>query len=89
MTPLQIEILLWYHSRMTDFREGDFSAPAVRAAIDAFRDETKLIETIPREKLATNVNYTYRLTDRGRAYVDALMTLPLPVCRWEIPASAA
>jgi hypothetical protein len=38
VNPLQVEILLWYFSRARDYRDGDFSAPAVRAQIDNFRE---------------------------------------------------
>lgn len=85
MTPLQIEILFWYHVRRVDYREGDFSAPAVRAAIDQFRDETGLLEVMEPD-LSPGDSRTYRTTDKARAYLEALQAMPLPVCRWEIPA---
>lgn len=37
MSPLQIEILMHYYTRSTDYRNGDFAAPAVRESIDYFR----------------------------------------------------
>lgn len=83
MSPLEIEILLWYFARCSDFRDGDFSAPAVRGAIDTFRDVDKLIEPI-----ASGIA-SYQLTERGKAYVNALLAIPLPVCRWEIPQQTA
>lgn len=88
MSPLQIEILLWYRARMVDYREGDFSAPAVRAAIDDFRDRSELLAKNPHAGEGGDFR-TYRLTDRGDAFVDAILSLPLPVCRWEIPQQAA
>lgn len=37
MTPLQIEIVLHYYVRPTDYRDGDFTAPAVSQALDHFK----------------------------------------------------
>lgn len=86
MSPLEIEILLWYRARGTDFRDGDFRAPAVREAIDRFRDKDDLLE----KGLQTPGSYAaYRLTDRGNAFVAAILALPLPICRWEIPEAEA
>lgn len=87
MTPLCLDILLWYHCRAADYREGDFSAPAVREAIDRFVGTLNLLETVPPPNMA---GYrTYRLTPRGQAYVDHVLSIPLPVCRWEIPGSVS
>ena len=84
MTPLQVDILLWYHARRSDYREGDFSAPSVRAAIDEFRDNSDMLAKNPHACEKGDYR-TYRLTDRGEAFVKAILELPLPVCRWEIP----
>lgn len=82
MCPLEIEILLWYYTRANDYRDGDFSAPAVRETIDRFRGEDGLIApTVAPTNGEQKVERAYRLTDRGQAYVNALMALPLPVCR--------
>lgn len=83
MTPLQIDILFWYQGRGTDYRDGDFSAPAVRSEMDAFRGELGLLEAFT---AASPGDYrSYRLTPRGQAYVDYIQSVPLPMCRWEIP----
>lgn len=86
MSPLEIEILLWYRVRGTDFRDGDFRSPVVRQTINRFRDEDYLLEKVPQ---TPGVYATYRLTDRGNAFVTAILALPLPVCRWEIPSTEA
>lgn len=88
MTPLGIDIVLWYYSRAVDYREGDFAAPAVREAINEFRDALNLLEVIPVDGKPRSEHRTYRLTERGRAYVSALIMLPLPVCQWVIPSPA-
>lgn len=89
MTPLEMEILIHYYGHAgDDYREGNFEAPVVRETIDAFRDREKLIRyTTDEEKKAMPCGYSqcYTLTDRGRVYVEALMTVPLPVQVWVMP----
>jgi len=82
MTPLEIEILLHYYYSGEDFRKGDFSAPAVRAAIDLFQvlDGGSLLTKDP-----CDMEKNYTITDRGRAYVNALCSMPLPVSKWVMP----
>lgn len=77
MTPLQIEILLHYHCCPGDYRDGDFAAPAVREAIDGFRDAGLLKDS--------GQGRIYEPTDGVRAYVDALCAVPLPVLQWVVP----
>lgn len=89
MTPLEIDILLWYHTRAVDYREGDFSAPAVRQTIDNFRDVLGLLQAVAPDERLDGDYRTYRLTERGRVYLDALMDLPLPEQRWVVPGLAA
>lgn len=84
MTPLQIEILLWYHGRAEDFERLD--APAVREAVDEFKGPLGMLEL--RAPAGGGDYRTYQLTERGRAYINALLMLPLPVCHWVIPAPA-
>ncbi|SRR5258708_18365750 len=101
MSPLQIEILLHYNSRVDDYRNGDHNAPAVREAFDWFVREL-LLEPVATmtlckaglkpepgrvyfaEKLPTP---KYRVTERGRAYVESLCMTPLPQRRevWVTP----
>lgn len=79
MTPLDIEILLHYHSRANDFRDGDFTAPAVAETIDSFRFAKDLLQS---DNLGPR---KYKLTERGDAHVLALLNLPLPVAVWVTP----
>lgn len=88
MSPLEIDIVLWYHTRAVDYRDGDFSAPAVRQTIDAFKGALGLLELFPDGERPTGDCRTYRLTERGRAYVTALTALPLPTCQWVICSPA-
>lgn len=84
MTPLQIEILLHYYCHGNDYRDGDFSAPAVREAIDVFK-EIKMLEqdTDPRSPR------TYRATPRCNYYVEYLCRIPLPEQSWTITPPTA
>ena len=85
ITPLCLEILLHYFWSSEDYQQGDFSALAVREAIDHFRDRTKMLEAVPDELR----HRTYRLTARGHAYIEHILSIPFPECRWEIPEPVA
>jgi hypothetical protein len=78
MSPLQIEILLHYYKAADDFRDGDFSAPAVRKAINIFREEGYLRS----EKSVSG--RCYDLSPKGYVYVTALMDVPEPVQHWVV-----
>lgn len=80
-TPLEMQILLHYYYSPEDYRQGDYSAPAVRQAINSFRDELGLI----REKSERDGYGLYEITERGRVLVDAALETPLPVQVWVIP----
>ena len=85
MSPLEIEILLHYYCCPTDYRDGDFSAPAVQDAIERFRDEINLLE--PTQSMDVYHDPHYRITERGRVFVEALCNMPLPVKTWVMPES--
>ena len=81
MTPLMLEILLWYHSRSSDFRDRmTMDAPAVREAFEWFI-EKDLLELHPEPVL---FECQYRLTERGRVHVQWLLieAAKLPVRCW-------
>ncbi len=82
MSPLEIGILLHYHISPVDYRDGDFTAPAVRNAIDEFVSNGMLGPSVGGE---TQYSAAYQITDKGRFYVDALCSVPLPVATWFIP----
>ena len=88
MTPLEIEILLHYYTRSNDYRDGDFSFPAVRETLDCFREDLNLIEYWPEDD-NTRPDQTYRLTERGRIYAEALKAVPLPIQIWVMPDTSA
>jgi hypothetical protein len=81
-TPLQLQILLHYYCSAADFRDGDFSAPAVRHTIDWFRDSEQLLRAIPPSEA---VHGMYAITERGRCLIDHILETPAPVQMWVIP----
>jgi hypothetical protein len=77
MTPLEIQIALIYHATANDFRDGDFSAPAVRDAIDWFVDVGFLkLRTIEAG------NSIYTKTGKLDAYCKKLCSIGLPKQTW-------
>ena len=87
MTFLEIKMLIHYAVSGTDYRDGDFSAPAVRHTIDVFRGEFGLLESIEEEEHdgTTKLLPMYRITERGRVFVEALARVPLPEQAWVMP----
>lgn len=79
MTPLDLEIILYYNSHLTDFRNGELTAPAVASSIKMLLGEGILIRATEPDFLR------YTISEKGRFYVDALCSLPLPVATWIIP----
>lgn len=77
MSPLQIEIMLHYQVCGDDYREGDFDAPAVRDAIEGFKQQEMLRE-------AHYKNRCYEITAKGHAYVKALCAVPEPHIQWVV-----
>ena len=84
MTPLEIEILLHYYTRAVDYRDGDFTAPAVRQALDSFY-ELGMLRHATRK--SDSGPLSYEVTERAEAYIQALCALPLPVQKWVMPPS--
>jgi hypothetical protein len=85
VTPLQIEILLHYHCRADDYRNGDHTAPAVKEAIDWFltndmvRHEGFRLEYLEDGR---TLAARYALTSRGKAFIEYLQMIPLPTASW-------
>lgn len=77
MTPLHIEIMLHYYAMGDDFRGGDFSAPAVGEFLEWLDDEKMIYRSL-------SGHPKFRITDKGRAYVDYLRAVPLPVVKYVI-----
>lgn len=90
MTPLEIEILMHYGTRMDDYRGGDHSAPAVKEAISRFMEEGLLTHqgfTVERFDDGT-LKARYAVTERCRFYLEELCKVPLPIQKWVMPDAA-
>ena len=83
MTPLEIDILLHYYTTPVDYRDGDFSAPAVRKAVDEFVADGLLRPT--KQKSGGIGPLSYETTERAQVFLQALCALPLPELRWVMP----
>lgn len=83
MTPLELDILLHYYCCANDYRDGDFSAPAVRQTIELFKHMENPLLMVDHEP----THATYKLTERGHFYIRHLLSIPLPERRveWFIP----
>ena len=88
MRPIDIEVLLHYYTRGDDYRDGDFSAPAVRELIDIFTSELDLLRASMRERKFGQPMAAYEITERGKVYIEALMRVQLPVQKWVMPDAA-
>ncbi len=75
MSPLEVSILIHYHCFPGDFRDGDFSAPAVREAIDYFVAQGML-------RTPTHRRTYYEATDGCSMYVKQICSVPLPSLKW-------
>lgn len=76
MTPLEIEILLHYHTRGVDY--PTFDPPSQSNALDYFLSNEYLRDAGP----AAHVRY--RPTDKLHAFCSALCNVPEPVKVWEV-----
>ncbi len=79
MTPLEIDILLHYHTRGIDY--PDLSPPAQQSTIVGFLTDGYLEhgDNMPED------NMKYHPTDKLHFYVDAICSVPEPVQIWVIP----
>lgn len=75
MSPLEIEMLLHFHARADAYPWN--GSPAESEALQRFRAEGLVMEPV-------NVDLV-KLSERGRAYIRFITTLPLPVANWTIP----
>lgn len=85
MTVFELGILLHYYARVDDCDACNRNVPIWRETVEMFLRE-ELLRRAP-EPIR---DACYEITDRGRAFVDALQTVPLPTQHWRVewPASA-
>lgn len=79
-TPIEIEIALHYYYHVGDFREGDFSAPAVRDTLFKFEQFGLLDRTEH-----PGADRRYGRTEALEIYVNALCSVGYPVKTWVMP----
>ena len=76
MSPLVLDAILHYHTTPGDYRDGDFSAPAVKEMISWMCDEALIVK---------HPNGSYKATERLHAVVKKLCSIELPELRWVYP----
>ena len=82
MTPFELDILLHYYSRADDHPVMFDNPPIWPQTRDHFKAEELLGER-PADK--RHGDALYYLTERGKAYIEAVLALPLPVQVWVMP----
>ena len=80
MTPFEISILLHYHTRPGDFRDGDFGSPLCTPTMEEFVSLGLLAH-------CKGGDQCYTSTEATSVYVAALCSVPAPVQRWVIPVA--
>ncbi len=81
MTPLHIDIMLHYNIGDSDYRDGDFSAPAVREFVQDLITYD-LLERFPQDE---DCKFKCGITEKGRAWINGLCQTPMPVQKWVMP----
>jgi hypothetical protein len=84
VSPLCIEILLHYHCRADDYRNGDHTAPAVKDALNWFLSHDMIRHEGFNPEFVENgvLKARYALTARGKAFVEYLQMIPPPTASW-------
>jgi hypothetical protein len=77
VTPYEINILLHYYSRAEDHPDISRNPPIWRPTMFSFAERGLICD-------GTH-GVSYGLTDRGRAYIEALQRIPLPQQVWVMP----
>lgn len=87
MSPYGIKILLHYYAIPEEHEDAQRTPPIWTSTIDDFLLEGLLRPSRPDEiDPSRYATATFQITERGRAYCDALQRVPLPVQVWVIPS---
>lgn len=81
MTPFELDILLHYFACADDHPVVHRNPPIWPETRDAFIAEDLMADNLP----DSGRTATYRLTERGRAYIEFVLAVPLPVNTWQLP----
>lgn len=90
VSPYEIDILLWYHTRAEDHPDTERQPQIWRPTMQRFLEQG-LLEFISEHERDATYPMMYRPTDRCRAYCEALCSVPLPEHSWVVnwPSRAA
>ena len=75
LTPLHLEILIWYHTRGVDM--PTLGAPATQEYLKHFLDDGILRPTCGASRCVSD-----ELTEKGDAFLEALLMVKYPIQRW-------
>jgi len=78
VTPFEFDILLWYRAHAKDHPVTYENPPIWPETRDAFIG----LELLEQVQTGDAREAIYRLTERGRVFVDAALATKLPVKRW-------
>jgi len=81
VTPYEIDILLWYYTRVSDHPTVAVNPPIWAGTRQDFLN-CGLLE-LDGDRAA------YKLTDKGQAYCRHLTEVQIPICKWVQPPTAA
>jgi len=94
MSPLKIAMLLHVYAIVTDYRDAQANrAHANSEAVSEAFDDFVLDGLVTREcsdddwraQKPDNRSSQYRITDKGRAMVEHLCAIQIPICKWVQP----
>ncbi len=80
ISPFCLQIIIHYCVMACDFRDGDFSAPAVMEVLNGLESEG-MIEKAPKNSKGQK----YIGTTKARFYLDFLLKIPFPENAFKIP----
>jgi hypothetical protein len=83
MTPFELGIMLHYYAQVGD-PEAMRRQPPILGDTLACLEHEQLLRPTADETEAGAEGATYVITERGRAYVDALLSVPLPTRTWRV-----
>lgn len=78
MTPFELDILLHYYARADQHRVVRENPPIwERTKVDMIKEELLKPSSFAAE--------TFEIGERGKAYIEHILSIPLPVKQWVIP----
>lgn len=84
LSPMELEILLWhYYSPCNYHDDKGTSEKAIDSSVWKLK-ELRLLELTNRE----GAERMYDVSERGKFYINALLSMPLPESKWFIPSIA-